>query len=62
MDDALETYISKKATKSVKGKSLRDYRKNVERVTVTIAKEIREGNRLASRLRVSGSAATRRDR
>lgn len=54
MDDALKNYISKKDSKTLSGASVRDYRRNAERVTEKIITDIRESKRLAASLRAAG--------
>jgi hypothetical protein len=59
MDDALKTYLQDKETRAAKPASVKTYGENVAKAMPTIVKDLREGNKLASQLRVSGAAANR---
>ena len=59
MDEALKTYLAGKDTRRGSDDVARAYGDNVAKAMPRIARDIREGNKLASQLRVSGAAASR---
>ena len=59
MDDALKSYLAGKETRRAGADTVRAYGDNVDRALPQISRDIREGNKLASQLRVSGVAASR---
>lgn len=59
MDEALKSYLAGRDTRQVGADGAKAYRENVAKALPRISQDIREGNRLASQLRVSGVAASR---
>lgn len=59
MDDALKSYLAGKDTRQGCADAAKTYGENVAKALPRITRDIREGSKLASQLRVSGVAASR---
>lgn len=59
MDEALKSYLAGKDTRQGGADAAKAYGENVAKALPRITRDIREGNKLASQLRVSGIAASR---
>lgn len=59
MDDALKSYLAGKDTRRSGAETARSYGDNLKKAMPRITRDIREGSKLASQLRVSGAAANR---
>jgi hypothetical protein len=59
MDDAMKTYLAGKDTRRSNADTARAYSETVAKALPRITLDIREGNKLASQLRVAGAAANR---
>ena len=59
MDEALKSYLAGKETRPGGTDAAKAYGENVAKALPRITRDIREGNKLASQLRVSGIAASR---
>lgn len=59
MDEGLKSYLAGKETRRSGAETARSYSDNVRKTMPRITSDIREANKLASRLRVSGASANR---